>query len=99
MVFDAEIEVGRVRKPRRLTKTLLKSRTLAESAGMYYAVSCRTIVEDLRKAGVGSAEDAQLAVAQMEKAIRLPWENQANRRRRHAPPHWNDRFLKLLVRK
>lgn len=40
-----------------------------------------------------------MAYNEIERAIKLPWISQANKRRRYLPPHWNQKLLKLLARK
>lgn len=44
-------------------------------------------------------QTAEAAFNEMERVIKLPWLSQANKRRRYLPPHWNQKFLKLLARK
>lgn len=99
VAFHAHLGIDRVYRQRRLTKTILQSNTLAETAKMYYAVALRDIEEELVQAGDGTKEDAAKAFDRMEKDIKRPCEEQANKRRRHAPPHWNGKFIKLLARK
>lgn len=99
VVFDAQIHSDKVSRPRRLTKTLLQSRALAETANLYYKAALREVNTKLDGAIAGSTAEVEDAINTMQKELKSPWESQASKRRRHSPPHWNDRFLKLLARK
>lgn len=89
----------RVSRPRSLTKHLLQSRTLEETARLYYSVALREVDENLSSVEEGNKLGAEKAVEEIEKVLKVPWANQADRRRRHVSPHWKNKFLKLLARK
>lgn len=55
--------------------------------------------EKLLHAGERTAVEAEKAFEYMETTIKTPWMKQANKRLRHAPDHWNKKFIKLLARK
>lgn len=100
--FILHIAVERVKRPRRITKTLLQSKNLAETASIFYAGALRKtetqldMICDTEEAGTQAAE---AAFKLMEHTIKGPWLTKANKRRRYTPPHWNQKFLKLLTRK
>lgn len=99
VAYVVHLKVERIQQPRRITKTLLQSKVLAETAETYYPVALRKIDEKIIEARAESEVETRVALDMMEKEIKLPWASQANKHRRHAPPHWNDNFIKLLVHK
>lgn len=70
---------------------------------MYYEVAMNQVedvLDDLNDKGEAvEKQRTEEAYKMMERGIKQPWTAQADRRRKHAPPHWNDKFIKLLARK
>lgn len=101
--FSINMQVEKVPKPRRITKTLLQSNTLTEAAKRYYEVGLRDINQQLETVGLESElktdEEIQTVYEAMERGIKLPWATQANKCRRHTPAHRNTKFIKQLKRK
>lgn len=63
---------------------------LGETAKLYYEGAMRIADEKLEKVGSyteeGDEENAFTVFKEMERIIKEPWMNQANKRRRHSPP-------------
>lgn len=101
--FVLDVKIDRIHKPRRIAKTLLQSHALTNTVGMYYDVALRqinsTFDEILEGTGVEDTDKVTSNFESMEAEIKRPWINQANKRRRNAPAHWNQKFIKLLARK
>lgn len=78
-------------RPRRITKTLLQSNNLVETAKLYYDVEIKqtnTQLEDISSGGRDmNAQEVDETFIEMERLIKLPWFNQANKRRKHTPAH------------
>lgn len=100
VAFEVIMKVARVNKPWRITKTLLQSHTLAETAELYYDVAPRQIYEELEKVEIeeGGRENQSVVATfeEMERGIKLPWVIQANRRRLQAPSHWNRKVHEVI---
>lgn len=103
IAFESPLHVDRRNRPRRITKTLLQSHSKEETANIYYEVGLRQVESHLDQVGqaegISDQDDIKEVFKEMEQTIKLPWANQANKRRRHTPAHRNHRFLKLLARK
>lgn len=90
-------------RPRRITKTILQSLTLKETASLYYTAALNDVDVELE---ASANEVVELSHQKFHKAydnmtieIKAPWLTRANKRRSHSPPHWNKKFLEILARK
>lgn len=89
--FIVGMKVKQMNKPRKITKTFLQSHKLKEVANLYYKIALNRVEETFdRIAEQGEEtmqEDATAAFDLMDAEIKKPWMDQANKRKRHTPPH------------
>lgn len=74
---------------------------MKDATSLYYTAALNGVDSGLEVAAgevvTPSHRKVQEAYDNMSKEIMTPWMSQANKRRRHQPPHWNNKFLKVLA--